>query len=208
MVWSSLSTTGQRPGTRDSHSSVLVDHKMVVMGGTNGSKKVNDLHILDLRTKEWSRPICEGNPPSPRESHSATVMGDSILVVFGGSGEGEGNYLNDVHVLDLKTMQWTSPEVKGDLPPARDSHAAVAIDNKLIVYGGDCGDRYYGQVDVLDMDTLTWSKVCELLKQSFVSLVKEMLLCHKKWMPPSFLVDNDKSVFLCAVSSQGVFTWS
>ncbi|MQM08219.1 hypothetical protein Taro_041075 [Colocasia esculenta] len=159
MVWSSLATTGQRPGTRDSHSAVLIGHRMIVLGGTNGQKKVNDLHILDLRTKEWSRPHCKGDPPSPRESHTATVIGEDRLVIFGGSGEGEGNYLNDVHILDLKTMTWTSPDVKGDLPVPRDSHTAVAIGNQLFVYGGDCGDRYHGEVDVLEMETLIWSRL-------------------------------------------------
>ncbi|XP_058083338.1 uncharacterized protein LOC131231228 isoform X2 [Magnolia sinica] len=159
MAWTALVTTGQQPGKRDSHSAVLVGHKMIVLGGTNGSKKVNDLHILDLRTKEWSQPTCEGVSPSPRESHTATIVGENKLVVFGGSGEGEANYLNDIHVLDLNTMKWTSPEVKGDLPVPRDSHTAVAIENKLVVYGGDCGDRYHGEVEVLDMGMLTWSKV-------------------------------------------------
>ncbi|KAF8401314.1 hypothetical protein HHK36_012247 [Tetracentron sinense] len=159
MAWNTLMTMGQRPGTRDSHSAVIVGHRMIVLGGTNGSRKVNDLHILDLRTKEWSLPNCDGSPPSPRESHTATVVGDDKLVIFGGSGEGEANYLNDLHILDLKTMRWTSPEVKGDLPVPRDSHTAVAISNKLFVYGGDCGDRYHGKVDMLDMDTMTWSRL-------------------------------------------------
>ncbi|MCL7048821.1 hypothetical protein MKW94_023386 [Papaver nudicaule] len=159
MAWNSLETTGKRPGTRDSHSAVLVGHQMIVFGGTNGSKKVNDLHILDIKTKEWSIPNCEGIPPSPRESHTATVVGDDKLVIFGGSGEGESNYLNDSHILDLKTMKWISLKVKGGLPSPRDSHVAVAIHNKLLVYGGDCGDRYHGEVDVLDMDTMSWSKL-------------------------------------------------
>ncbi|RZC48667.1 hypothetical protein C5167_017095 [Papaver somniferum] len=159
MAWNTLETTGKRPGTRDSHSAVLVGHQMIVFGGTNGSKKVNDLHILDLKTNEWSIPNCEGIPPSPRESHTATVVGDDKLVIFGGSGEGESNYLNDSHVLDLKTMKWIPLKIKGGLPAPRDSHIAVAIHNKLLVYGGDCGDRYHGEVDVLDMDTMTWSKL-------------------------------------------------
>ncbi|XP_008781141.2 uncharacterized protein LOC103700995 isoform X1 [Phoenix dactylifera] len=159
MSWSSLVTTGQKPGNRDSHSTALVGHKMVVLGGTNGSRKVNDLHILDLRTKEWSKPNCRGTPPSPRESHTATVVGDDKLVIFGGSGEGEANYLNDVHILDLKSMTWTSPEVKGDPPAPRDSHTAVEIGNKLLIYGGDCGDRYHGEVDIFDLDTMTWSRL-------------------------------------------------
>lgn len=159
MVWSALATTGHQPGTRDSHSAVLLDQKMIVFGGTNGSKKINDLHILDLQTKEWRQPCIRGTPPSPRESHSATLVGDSKLVIFGGSGEGEGNYLNDVHILDLKQMKWISPDVKGDLPAPRDSHTAVAVENRLVVYGGDCGDHYLGEVDILDLDTLTWSRL-------------------------------------------------
>ncbi|XP_059438300.1 uncharacterized protein LOC132171093 [Corylus avellana] len=159
MVWNTLVTTGQGPGPRDSHSAVLVGCRMIVFGGTNGSKKVNDLHVLDLGTKEWIQPECKGTPPSPRESHTATIVGDDKIVIFGGSGEGEANYLNDLHVLDLKTMRWTSPEVKGDIPVPRDSHSSVAIGDKLFVYGGDRGDRYHGNVDMLDMDTFTWSRL-------------------------------------------------
>ncbi|KAL5565900.1 hypothetical protein UlMin_029064 [Ulmus minor] len=159
MVWSALVSRGQGPGPRDSHSAVVVGKKMIVFGGTNGFKKVNDLHVLDLVTKEWTQPECKGTPPSPRESHTATLVSGEKLVIFGGSGEGEGNYLNDLHVLDLKTMRWASPEVKGDVPVPRDSHGAVAIGSKLFVYGGDCGDRYNGDVDMLDMDTLTWSRL-------------------------------------------------
>ncbi|XP_042438308.1 acyl-CoA-binding domain-containing protein 5-like isoform X2 [Zingiber officinale] len=159
MSWSSLVTTGQKPGSRDSHSVALAGHKMVVFGGTNGTKKVNDLHILDLRTKEWSKPNCVGTQPSPRESHTATVIGDEKLLIFGGSGEGEANYLNDVFILDLKNMRWSSPAVKGEPPAPRDSHTATAIRNKILVYGGDCGDHYHGEVDVLNMDTMAWSRL-------------------------------------------------
>ncbi|VFQ84923.1 unnamed protein product [Cuscuta campestris] len=157
MAWNVLVTTGQGPGPRDSHSAVVVGHKMIVFGGTNGSKKVNDLHVLDLQTRIWARPECQGTPPSPRESHTATLVGRDKVVVFGGSGEGEANYLNDLHVLDLKSMSWTSPKVEGRVPSPRDSHCAFAIDHNLFVYGGDCGDRHQGEVDVLDLDTLTWS---------------------------------------------------
>ncbi|KAA8536732.1 hypothetical protein F0562_029210 [Nyssa sinensis] len=159
MAWNTLVTSGEGPGPRDSHSAVLVEHRMIVFGGTNGSKKVNDLHILDLRTREWTRPDFKGVPPSPRESHTATLLGDEKMVIFGGSGEGEANYLNDLHVLDLKTMRWTSPEVKGNIPVPRDSHTAVVVGNKLFVYGGDCGDRYQGDVNMLDMNTQTWSRL-------------------------------------------------
>ncbi|XP_076914466.1 uncharacterized protein LOC143573485 [Bidens hawaiensis] len=158
MSWTNLATTGVGPGPRDSHSAVIVSHKMIVFGGTNGFKKVNDIHILDLLTHEWTRLICKGVVPSPRESHTATMVSHDRLVIFGGSGEGDANYLNDLHILDLKTMKWSSPEPKGDVPMPRDSHIAVSVDNKIFIYGGDCGDRYRGDVDVFNVDTLTWSR--------------------------------------------------
>ncbi|KAK7284429.1 hypothetical protein RJT34_19175 [Clitoria ternatea] len=159
MVWSKLATTGEKPGPRDSHSAVLVGNKMIVFGGTDGFIKVNQIHILDLVTKEWIRPECKGSPPSPRESHTATLVGDERLVIFGGSGEGHANYLNDLHILDLRTMTWSSPELKGDLPVPRDSHSTLAIGNKLFVYGGDSGEQYHGNVHMLDMATMTWSRL-------------------------------------------------
>ncbi|KAL0387338.1 UNVERIFIED_CONTAM: Kelch domain-containing protein 3 [Sesamum radiatum] len=163
MTWSILKTSGPGPGPRDSHSAVLVGHRMIVFGGTNGSKKVNDLHVLDLVSQEWMRPECSGNPPSARESHTANVVGDEKLVVFGGSGEGDANYLNDLHILDLENMEWSSPEVSGNVPAPRDSHSAVAVGNRLFVFGGDSGDRYQGDVSVLDLNKLIWSRldVCE-----------------------------------------------
>lgn len=82
-----------------------------------------------------------------------------LLVIVNWLYLGAGNYLSDVHILDLKLMKWTSPDVKGDLPAPRDSHTTVAVENRLVVYGGDCGDHYLGEVDILDLDTLTWSSL-------------------------------------------------
>lgn len=159
MAWSTMLTMGSGPGPRDSHSATLWGNRIIVFGGTNGSMKVNDVHILDLGSNEWVQPVCHGSPPSPRESHTATLVGGDRLVVFGGSGEGVGNYLNDLHILDLNTMRWTSPEVKGDVPPPRDSHISIAVGSKLFIYGGDCGDRYLGDVDVFDINTFMWSRL-------------------------------------------------
>jgi len=81
------------------------------------------------------------------------------LVIFGSSGEGEGNNLNDVHILNLKKMEWISLDVKRDFPTPMDSHTIVANENMFVVYNGCCGGHYLGEVDILDLDTLTWSRL-------------------------------------------------
>ncbi|XP_057756380.1 uncharacterized protein LOC130975635 [Arachis stenosperma] len=117
------------------------------------------MHILDLVTRVWVSPECKGTPPLPRESHTAVLVGGYRLEIFRGSGEGRANYLNDLHILELGTMRWTCPELKGEFPVPRDSHSTIAIGNKLIVYGGDSGYQYHGNIDILDMETMTWSKL-------------------------------------------------
>ncbi|PHU05555.1 hypothetical protein BC332_26377 [Capsicum chinense] len=115
MAWNILVKTRKGPGPRDSHSVVLVGHRMVVFRGAKSGRNTN-VKAVHLH------------------SHTATLVGGDKLVIFGGSGKGEANYLNDLHVLDLKTMRWSSPEVRGEL------------------------NRYQGDIDVLDMDTLMLSK--------------------------------------------------
>lgn len=55
-------------------------------------------------------------------------------------------YLNDVTVFDVSTHTWHTPEVQGARPPVRDSHAAVALGDRMVVYGGDCGKEYLSDV--------------------------------------------------------------
>ncbi|MBA0770151.1 hypothetical protein Gotri_018822 [Gossypium trilobum] len=40
-----------------------------------------------------------------------------------------------------------------------DSDSAIAIGNKLVVYGWDCGDQYHRDVDVFDRDNSIWSRL-------------------------------------------------
>ncbi|MBA0803114.1 hypothetical protein Gohar_013362, partial [Gossypium harknessii] len=84
--------------------------------------------------------------------------GDKV-VIFGGSGEGEIVSLNNFHVLDLRTMRWTSPTMRVHIPIPKDSDSAVTIGNKLVVCGGDCGDQYHRDVDVFDRDNSIWSRL-------------------------------------------------
>ncbi len=43
----------QVPGPRAAHSCNLIGNKMIVFGGWNGKKGLNDLHVLDVDKLEW-----------------------------------------------------------------------------------------------------------------------------------------------------------
>lgn len=55
-----------------------------------------------------------------------------------------------------ETMQWTHPEVVGDLPPKCRAHTATLVDRKIVVFGGGEDTHYFNWVHILDTATRTW----------------------------------------------------
>jgi hypothetical protein len=47
MRWTKLRATGTPPEPRANHSSAVVDEKVFIFGGWNGTKRLNDIHVLD-----------------------------------------------------------------------------------------------------------------------------------------------------------------
>lgn len=83
-------------------NSVVVHHgRVVVFGGWNGKKKLNDLFVyqVDSNTLEVTQEP-EENCPSRRECHVAVVC-KNTMIVFGGRFRGE--FMCDTTALDLGT---------------------------------------------------------------------------------------------------------
>lgn len=87
---------------------MLYGNQLIIFGGGNGSRALNDVHALDLTdlTKlEWRELGIKGRPPLNRGYHSANLIG-SKCVVFGGSDGGE--CFSDIHILDLgESYPWS-----------------------------------------------------------------------------------------------------
>lgn len=124
----------------------------------NIPRYLNDLYILDTRpgqpVMQWEKPAFIGTPPTPRESHTAVAYipkessnttstnngctnGSSVpgakLIIYGGMA---GCRLDDLHILDINTMTWTSPKLLGLPPLPRSLHSASLIGSKMFVFGG------------------------------------------------------------------------
>jgi len=119
---------------RYSHTATVWNQKLVVFGGWSGSR-CNDLHILDCLTWEWEEIQPQqppGSIPSGRAGHTATLFGDH-LVVFGGN---DGELLNDVWILCLKSMQWHKTgsggwPISGKPPYPVSSHSATKFSDQF-----------------------------------------------------------------------------
>ncbi|XP_024966883.1 acyl-CoA-binding domain-containing protein 4-like isoform X3 [Cynara cardunculus var. scolymus] len=157
-TWSTMKTYGKPPVSRGGQSVTLVGTNLVIFGGQDGNRTLlNDLHILDLETMTWDEIDTLGVSPSPRSDHAAAVHAERYLLIFGGGTH--ATCFNDLHVLDLKTMEWSRPTQQGEIPSPRAGHAGVIVGESWFIVGGGDNKSGVSETVVLNMSTLSWSIV-------------------------------------------------
>uniref|UniRef100_A0A7S1B080 Uncharacterized protein n=1 Tax=Noctiluca scintillans TaxID=2966 RepID=A0A7S1B080_NOCSC len=188
MKWSELQAEGAPPA-RYGHTIKAYNTDLVLFGGlvtgdgpahpppflpgtgwAHAGSPDNGLYILQTQHLRWQIPSCVGAPPSPRSFHSALVVTErrgvtsDYYVIFGGSGDSEfGTPLGDLHLLDLRSMQWTSPQCAG-APPPRMAHGMVqGPEDQLFVFGGTDSPAsplpVPGVLFSFSLSTSTWTRV-------------------------------------------------
>ena len=56
------------------------------------------------------------------------------MFIFGGfNGK---DYFNDLHILDLEIMAWSTPNTSGPVPSLRFGHSSILIGSNLVIHGG------------------------------------------------------------------------
>ncbi|KAK4049088.1 hypothetical protein OIO90_005558 [Microbotryomycetes sp. JL221] len=164
LTWTKPRVTGQIPPVTRAHTATMALREYIfVFGGGDGPTYYNDVYIFDTVCLSWSKPFVRGRAPSKRRAHTSFVYHDKILVFGGGNG---ANALNDLHALDVSDLEdlcWASLSSYGDVPGARGYHTmnlVTGLDgSKCVVFGGSDGSECFGDVFILDLDTLTWSNV-------------------------------------------------
>jgi len=104
----------------------------------------NQLVVYNRITNRWEWPLTSGPPPSPRAAHSATRAGTNAYIFGGRHME---TRLNDLHCLDLETMQWslvmadTGNGLVDSVPRGRSWQSVTMVETGkaeagLLLYGG------------------------------------------------------------------------
>jgi N-acetylneuraminic acid mutarotase len=84
------------------------------------------------------------------------VIGNRIFIIGGNDGAA---LFNDVHILNLDTMSWSTPETKGVPMSARAGHTAVLVDrDKIVIFGGGNSSGPTNDLYILNTDSMTWTK--------------------------------------------------
>mmetsp|Transcript_964 Transcript_964/g.2277 ORF Transcript_964/g.2277 Transcript_964/m.2277 type:complete len:657 (+) Transcript_964:756-2726(+) len=158
--WRKIEVMGEAPKGRNGHTATYAEQKIFIVGGWLGSGPLaaSDLHILEMGSlMRWHSVQPLGNAPGPCNMHTTDFVPEkrSLFVFRGGDGS---QYLNDLHLLNIDTFEWTQPDVFGAKPAARANHSSALVGRKLYVFGGWDGRQRLNDIHILDTDTLTWSQ--------------------------------------------------
>ena len=136
---------------------MLAQNLIIVFGGFDSHEYFNDLHILDLSSRRWSKVDYQGDQcPPARYAHTATIVGRQLLVFGGQSLDGP---LNDVWIFDFETLQWMSPKISGEPPQPRSYHTASLIGDKILIFGGKRRQKWYNDLIMLDIPERSWNTI-------------------------------------------------
>ncbi|KZT69462.1 galactose oxidase [Daedalea quercina L-15889] len=114
-----------------------------------------DVELAPATLMYWSRaPVYGFLPQHGVRAHSVTLV-DNVAWLFGGCDE-KGCW-RDIYLFNTETMQWSHPQMLGDIPPPCRAHTATLVDRRIVVFGGGEGPAYYNDVYVLDTVSRRWT---------------------------------------------------
>ncbi|NXR27707.1 FBX42 protein, partial [Cinclus mexicanus] len=109
--WNCIMTT-HGPPPMAGHSSCVIEDKMIVFGGSLGSRQMsNDVWVLDLEQWAWSKPSISGPSPHPRGGQSQIVIDNKTILILGGCG-GPNALFKDAWLLHMQANPWTWQPLK------------------------------------------------------------------------------------------------
>lgn len=156
--WSNMEAKGELPIGRTGHSVTRAGSVLILFGGEDiRGRKLNDLHMFDLKSSMWLPLLAMGSVPSPRSKHVAAIYDDRLLLVFGGSSKSK--YLNDLYALDFDAMEWARLKTRGVSPGPRAECAGALFNDKWYIAGGEFNGTRCLETIMLDVARMTWSVV-------------------------------------------------
>ncbi|CAK9318546.1 unnamed protein product [Citrullus colocynthis] len=154
--WSLMEAKGDIPVARSGHTVVRASSVLILFGGEDSRRrKLNDLHMFDLKSFTWLPLHCTGTGPSARSNHVAALYDDKTLLIFGGTSK--SRTLNDLFSLDFETMIWSRIKVRGFHPSPRAGCCGVLCGTKWCIAGGGSRKKRHADTLIFDVLKLEWS---------------------------------------------------
>jgi N-acetylneuraminic acid mutarotase len=167
--WQAAGTMSQ---ARLGHTlTVLADGRVLATGGASGQRPqgaedvqgrvlpTGTAEVFDPRSGQWTT---LAGMVAPRFEHTATLLGDGRVLLAGGLSIAEGQ-VTPTESTELYDPAADTFSRTATMEVARSDHAAVALDDgRVLVAGGDLGDRVTGRAEVFKFRRGAWSGIASL----------------------------------------------
>ncbi|CAA0841703.1 Galactose oxidase/kelch repeat superfamily protein [Striga hermonthica] len=154
--WSLIEAKGDIPVARSGHTVVRANSALILFGGEDSRRrKLNDLHMFDLKSLMWLPLHCTGPKPSARSNHIAALYNDKMLLVFGGASK--SRTLNDMYSLDFEAMVWSRIKTRGFHPSPRAGCCGALCGTKWYITGGGSKKKRPAETLIFDVLKFEWS---------------------------------------------------
>lgn len=180
--WEPIAQDAKTPLGRTQHVTVWTGDKLFVWGGEFGMKTpgvkgrpLADGGLYDPISKRWEPISEEKSPLSPRSFSSGIWTGQTgnpatanKVLIWGGCDVETFYFCNehfgDGALFDPATRTWTKLVTTGAAPSPRRGHTLLAAPNRnaAIVWGGQFKSRFLNDGAVLNLKTLSWTRVSGL----------------------------------------------
>ena len=138
-VWQNVHSHGNIPSPRHSMAQTMIEQNVWFYGG-KCNREHGGLYQLNMHTLIWTKILNVGGiRPGTRFSHTFTALQHTNQIVlyggcslFGGFSEYKSG---EPCIFDLASLQWKKYE--GSPDDGRSLHSATAVNNGIIVIGGN-----------------------------------------------------------------------
>ena len=150
--WSSLPSA---PTTRAAHTMGVIGHRLYVAGGARGGQPLDTLEIYNFKTRKWRT----GPSMHTAREHLAGTTQDGFFYVLAGRSAQAGNF-KVAERYDPRKREW---QQLPDMDHPRGGISAVAVQNRIVVFGGEESAGTIAEVEQYDPSTKKWSRLPDML---------------------------------------------
>lgn len=141
------------PTARGAFALVVVDHKLMAIGGYDGQRNVAAVEVYDPATDSWS---AAASLPTPRDHLAAVTIGGDVYAIGGRVLRDAAHNLALVDRYHAATNRWES---RASLPVPRSGLAAAVVGERIYVFGGEAPGVTFRDVDLYVPATDRWHSV-------------------------------------------------
>ncbi|GAB0086107.1 hypothetical protein DMENIID0001_001020 [Sergentomyia squamirostris] len=142
-------------------STTICGDKMFVLKEHPNLRNLN-LWSFDLSQRTWEKidlSITAQSVPGFKGDFTMVSFQDK-LILFGGVRIAKGQWLNQLHVYNIREKQCTSPAISSPWPPVMTQHTATVHGKQMVVFGGHHKTTHTqknsNDVWTLNLDNFTW----------------------------------------------------